>query len=320
MLVSVVTVTYNSERTIRRMISSLVTYLGSRVGEILIIDNNSVDATVDILRRLESETPQVKVIQMKTNLGYNRAANEGAKMCKHAIILFINPDTWVTDASLAECCNWLVDARRIACCYPSVESKSRRPSSHATRVVVPFLIYYLERNDNAVTGGARVTELPVGPCLFFKREVFLGIGGYDERVFMYGEEEELFLKLSNQGLVCVYEPKAVVFHEGAASTGGKKRTGSFWLQSLSCISSYLYFRYYDDGPGVRILWWLFLFAISLGWTMITRDIEPTRSAFVAFGNRRRLWKRGAYRSHWGLRLLPKAAATMMRQLLAERIR
>jgi GT2 family glycosyltransferase len=61
--------------------------------DLIVIDNNSSDDTVHVLR---SEFPNVTLIVNKDNLGFARANNQGFRYCKGEYIFILNPDTLTT--------------------------------------------------------------------------------------------------------------------------------------------------------------------------------------------------------------------------------
>lgn len=65
--------------------------------QVLVIDNNSQDGTIDFIRK---NYPEVAVFQNKKNLGFAKANNQGIKLLHSPYILFCNPDivlepTWL---------------------------------------------------------------------------------------------------------------------------------------------------------------------------------------------------------------------------------
>lgn len=56
----------------------------------MMVDNNSQDATVEIVKSL----PKIKLIESKKKVGFSAASNQAVKRAKGEI-LFLNPDTRV---------------------------------------------------------------------------------------------------------------------------------------------------------------------------------------------------------------------------------
>ena len=59
-----------------------------------------------------------------------------------------------------------------------------------------------------------------GCCELIKREVFEKVGLFDERYFLYFEDNDLSQRVKKQGFKIYYQPKAMLWHLNAGSTGG----------------------------------------------------------------------------------------------------
>ena len=82
--VDVVTVTYRSEGTVRGALEMLTGHEGVRV---IVVDNASDDATLDVLGSLPVET-----IALDENGGFAHGCNVGAAAGTAPYVLFLNPD------------------------------------------------------------------------------------------------------------------------------------------------------------------------------------------------------------------------------------
>ncbi|MFA5210910.1 MAG: glycosyltransferase family 2 protein [Patescibacteria group bacterium] len=96
MKISIITVTWNNEKTIKKQIESVKKGAGDLEFEEIIIDNNSTDNTVEIIKKY----PEIKLIQNKENLGFAAANNQGYKIASGEFILFLNPDNELEENSL----------------------------------------------------------------------------------------------------------------------------------------------------------------------------------------------------------------------------
>lgn len=109
MLLSVVTVSYNSEKTIRKTIESLLAQTFSDF-EYFIIDGNSTDNTIQIVKEYEEafEKKGVKFTWIsEEDGGIYDAMNKGVNLCKGTHIGLLNSDDWYENHTLelvAECC------------------------------------------------------------------------------------------------------------------------------------------------------------------------------------------------------------------------
>lgn len=64
------------------------------------------------------------------------------------------------------------------------------------------------------------TDFTSGCCVMIKREVFDRIGLFDEKYFLYYEDNDLCQRAKKMEFVCYYQPKAILWHINAGSSGG----------------------------------------------------------------------------------------------------
>ncbi|MEQ8224189.1 MAG: glycosyltransferase, partial [Candidatus Eremiobacterota bacterium] len=88
-LLSIITVTYNSKDVITECLSSLEKKLQHISSEIIVIDNHSTDNTIEIIKE---QFPSVHVIENVINKGFAAACNQGIKHSSGDFLLFLNPD------------------------------------------------------------------------------------------------------------------------------------------------------------------------------------------------------------------------------------
>jgi len=86
--VSVTIVTYNSGRFIKRCLDSVLDQRYPYV-EIIVVDNNSTDGTIDILEPFED---RVRIIYNEENSGFAAAQNQAIGASRGEWILTLNPD------------------------------------------------------------------------------------------------------------------------------------------------------------------------------------------------------------------------------------
>ena len=86
---SYVIVTYNVEDLIVNCINSILKHENNI--EIIIIDNNSTDNTIKIIKELNNNN--VKLIASPINLGFSKANNIGLRESIGEYVIFLNPDT-----------------------------------------------------------------------------------------------------------------------------------------------------------------------------------------------------------------------------------
>ena len=92
--VSIITVTYNSSHVVKEMLDSLSAYSNA---EVILVDNGSSD--IQKIQTL-ADKYDVRLISNQENKGFGTACNQGAKMAKFDLLLFLNPDTIISETAL----------------------------------------------------------------------------------------------------------------------------------------------------------------------------------------------------------------------------
>ena len=87
-VVSVTIVTYNSGRFIKRCLESVLAQKYS-LKEIIVVDNNSTDGTIDILEQFED---RCVIVYNEENIGFAAAQNQAIGISCGEWVLTLNPD------------------------------------------------------------------------------------------------------------------------------------------------------------------------------------------------------------------------------------
>ncbi|MFL5174157.1 MAG: glycosyltransferase family 2 protein [Microvirga sp.] len=194
----------------------------------IVVDNASTDDTVAV-----AEGQGARVIRNARNEGYGRANNIGARAAESEFILIVNPDCIVDKGAVAA----LVDAARR---YPDA-------AFFAPRIVEPSgRVFYQPRSllATSLTNPGGKLVLPEGEacapffsgaCFLMRRDVFLKLGGFDENIFLFYEDDDLCRRVADSGSALIYVPQAVVRHGRGQSSGEKpgRIFASRWHQAWS---------------------------------------------------------------------------------------
>ena len=272
MELSVIIVNYNSKLLIETCLLSVKKALDNVSGELIVVDNNSNDASKEYL------TPKfadVKFIFNDSNLGFARACNQGFKISSGHYVLFLNPDTILSGTCLKDCISFFQS-------YPDAgavgirmldekgnflkESKRGLPSPSASfyklfgltamfpgsRTFGKYYQGHLSENEN------NPVDVLSGAFLKIKSEVFEKVGGFDESFFMYGEDIDLSLRISQSGFKNYYLGKISVTHlKGGSTTYNYKYIRDFYgamdlfVKKHYSDKSTLYRSFLHTGIGVR---------------------------------------------------------------------
>jgi GT2 family glycosyltransferase len=99
-MLSIIIVNYNVKYFLEQCLFSLRKSVTGIDAEIIVVDNQSTDGSVEYLKPRFTE---VKFILNNTNLGFAKASNVGLKHARGNYILFLNPDTLLSENTLEKC-------------------------------------------------------------------------------------------------------------------------------------------------------------------------------------------------------------------------
>src|SRR5699024_6814541 len=98
--ISVIIVNYNVEYFLEQCLNSVFTALKTIEGEVFVVDNNSIDGSVEMIKK---HYPDVRLIENKNNLGFSKANNQAIEIAQGEYILLLNPDTVVEEDTFQQC-------------------------------------------------------------------------------------------------------------------------------------------------------------------------------------------------------------------------
>lgn len=253
--VSVVVVTYNSSPLIGECLKSL----SGCCQEIIVIDNASRDQ--ESCRRLTERFPKVSFIANQKNIGYGAAVNQGAKLISGEYLFFMNPDVMVPKGTIEKLVAFMESHPYCGACAPYIQTPEKPWWYRWLFLSMPIdvAIGKIEKR-----GDFYKTEFPLGCAVLIRRDFFLKeLGGFDERFFLFYEDNDLGKRIRGCGKFNYVVLSAPVIHFHAKSTAtipirkkGKILWESRWYFASKHNSSVLKVWYLISSPVQRFLCWL----------------------------------------------------------------
>lgn len=213
--VTVVTVTYQSIA----LADSLAVTLG-RFQHVIVIDNASKDGTAEAL---SSRLPQAQIVRNTVNAGFGRANNQAIALVDTRYALLLNPDCDIQVNAL-EC---LLDAAKRYPAAAIVAPQGWRSQETAQPSYRHAFFEHRAKQAYRIPDATCSAKWLHGCCMLIEVDAFRKFGGFDERFFLYYEDDDLCLTALNAGYDCLLEPKAQVLHIGGASSTPSWRTDFF---------------------------------------------------------------------------------------------
>ncbi len=235
-------VTYNSEGQIAECLQTLIEQRQTIRQEVIVVDNNSQDETVSIIRE---NFPQVRLFTPNKNLGFAKAVNFAAQQTRANYLLLLNPDTAVLDHAVDRVHAFaqknpqygFYGGRTLKEDGETLERSScwGQPTTWSLFLFATGLSTLFRHNsflDPESLGpwkrdSVREVGVITGCFLLVQRDAWLKVGGFDENFWLYGEDVDLAMTARKAGYHPVITPDAVTIHEvGQSSTSAQKM---IWL-------------------------------------------------------------------------------------------
>jgi GT2 family glycosyltransferase len=205
--VCVVTVSFHSEEVLKQMLASLPS--GT---EKVIVDNASeVSSQMQNLQKQHVFT----YLPMTSNRGFGTACNEGARQSSREFLFFLNPDASLTEGCLDALLEAMDAHPQASAANPRIQSSRGRIEFKYRSVLLPRTEWRDRRPPNTVC------EMPAltGGAMLVRREAFEKVGGFDEAIFLYHEDDDLSIRLRQHAGPLLYVPDALVNHQAGHSSG-----------------------------------------------------------------------------------------------------
>jgi GT2 family glycosyltransferase len=273
MKLSVIIVNYNVRYFLDTCLQSALKACEGIDSEIIVVDNNSTDDSVDMLK---SDYPQVRLLVNRENAGFSRANNQAMDVAKGDYYLLLNPDTVVASDCFRKCIEYmdlhsdtgglgvkmidgsgafLPESKRglptpIVAFYKIFGLSKLFPKS---KRFARYHLGYLDENET------HEVDILSGAFMFLRKTLIDKIGGLDEAFFMYGEDIDLSYRIVKSGFKNIYFPKTSIIHFKGEST--KKSSVNYVLVFYRAMI--IFARKHFNNPNARIFSFLINIAVYL---------------------------------------------------------
>ena len=242
MKTTVVIPNYNGVQYLQNCIKSLLNARKKGDFHILVVDNGSVDGSLDAAKEYEAKGI-LELRAFSENTGFCKAVNEGIKRCKTKYVLLLNNDTEVTEGFVKELEEFM-DAHPKAFAVSSKMLSLKEPEiidDCGDLYCALGWAFGLGKGKTAslYEKDARVFAACGGASLY-RRTVFDKIGLFDENHFAYLEDIDIGYRALIYGYRNYYCHSAVVYHAGSGFSGS--RYNRFKIDLSAKNSIYLVYK------------------------------------------------------------------------------
>ena len=230
--ISVIVVNYNVEFFLEQCLNSVKKALENVSGEVFVVDNNSIDGSVEMVRL---KFPEINLIANKDNRGFSKANNQAIEISQGDYILLLNPDTVVEEDTFLKVISFMdnhpdagglgvrmLDGKGVF--LP--ESKRGLPTPTVAFYKIfglsklfpkskKFGQYHLGHLNELETNEVDILS---GAFMLMRKEALNKVGLLDETFFMYGEDVDLSYRIQKGGYKNYYFPETRIIHYKGEST------------------------------------------------------------------------------------------------------
>lgn len=223
---TVVIVSHNTRGDLVNCLQSLHDHPPHVTHDIVVVDNASTDGSVDAVR---SRWPGVRVLPLKSNVGFAAANNHGIRATQSELILLLNSDTIVPDGSLDRLMAALQQLDGASIVGPKILDGEGRAELSYGRMLTPLselrqklmLRYASSARLTALTSQTRRVDWVTAACLLVRRRDAEAAGLLDERYFMYCEDVDFCAAVRANGGSVYFTPAAQIVHLRGRSWGAR---------------------------------------------------------------------------------------------------
>lgn len=254
MKLSVIIVNYNVRYFLAHCLASVSHAIQGMEAEVIVVDNCSCDGSLDYLKE---KFPEVHFIANQENTGFARANNLALGKALGDFVLYLNPDTLVSDSAIQSCLSFFESNATVGALGVKMvdgsgrflpESKRAFPSPLVSfyklcglsklfpesRLFGKYSLGYL--NENLI----HEVEVLAGAFMMARTPLLRDSKGFDERYFMYGEDIDLSYCLQQTGYKNYYLGNVSIIHfKGeSAQKGSASHLKNFYKAMILFVDKY----------------------------------------------------------------------------------
>lgn len=232
MQLSVVIVNYNVKYFLEQCLHSVRKAAVGMHLEVFVVDNDSVDGSVEMVRE---KFPEVILIANKQNTGFSKANNQAMRIAKGRYVLLLNPDTVVQEDTFRKTVEFMdqhPDAGGLG--VKMIDGKGHFLPESKRGLPTPFVAFskifglaalfpksrLFGRYHLGFLSKEEVHRIDVlsGAFMLMRKEALDKVGLLDEDFFMYGEDIDLSYRIQKGGYENYYYPDTQIIHYKGEST------------------------------------------------------------------------------------------------------
>lgn len=272
MEIAFVILNYGTYKETVECVSSIFEHIDTNDYMITIIDNGSIDDSLSKLQEKYLDNVKVDIIPTNENLGFAKGNNIGIKYVNNKyspeFVIVLNSDIELFQDNIYAKISTEFKKSHFGVWGPMMLTGTARcddspwvpmtlsqaqiqlEKSEKTYKLLKYMPFALFRIQNKVFSSWKKekderhqhgefwkyqTDVELqGAFLVFSKPVFEHIEGFDNRTFLYYEEQLLYMAVKKAGMKMVYDPRYAVYHKDGISTKKGKSTKKKMLFLQKC--------------------------------------------------------------------------------------
>ncbi len=220
MRASIIVVNFNTWEKLENCLASFYPYLSDQ-DEIIIVDNHSREQNSSHIINL---FPRINYIQSDKNLGYAGGNNIGAKVANGEFLIFLNPDTLITNTTIDEMIAPFADPLvGLTTSKILVQNEPTIINACGNNFHISGITQCRGINQNLSDFNSESVVFAVSGAAFsIRKELFISLNGFDPDFFLYMEDTDLSIRARFLGYKCLFAPKSIVYHDYELRFGKNK--------------------------------------------------------------------------------------------------
>ena len=206
--ISFVVVCFKSSEALKSLLLSVPKEI-----EVILVDNSQDEETREIAKAYDC-----LLLQNKKNIGFGAACNLGALKATGDYLLFANPDSEILPNALEELIKAAENYPNASAFNPRIINQAGKQSFKRRSV----LLAKSEWMSRTFPSSDKEVTVLSGAAIFIKKENFLKVSGFDEKIFLYHEDDDISIRLKNEVGPLFYVHNAVIKHVGGSSSSRDK--------------------------------------------------------------------------------------------------
>lgn len=246
---SVVIVCYKGWEKLKKCLASLVSLKQADfTSEVIVVDNRSDDG---IFSEIENSFPEFRFLINSTNGGFGNGCNVGAGYASGEYLLFLNPDTVVTEKSVSELLN-LAKENLLLTILSCRQITENGKESNATGCFPEFwnltgFMRSLFRNKKKSFQGEMVfPDWVSGSVIMIRNDEFKKLNGFDDDFWMYYEDVDICRRVRDYGGTVAFCRNITIEHNHGGSSRINLKTAAMAKTEVH-ISRHVYISKHKKG-------------------------------------------------------------------------